>query len=159
MHVAAYLGCDVGAQPTDPAEGIAFAWLGQFPPDMTFVLAIGRDAAAFHDHGGRAEMLFQMGPFGCDVAGVQIDDNSLHLQDMLGAGLPRRCNSAGDHIDRGALTTCPLGEGRELVRRGLIGLDPDVVRPSVVSLALVDEAAHRHEALAIAKDHVQEVSD
>ena len=159
MHVAADLGGNVAAQTADTANVVALGGLGQRPPDMGLALPLGRHAAALHHHGRRAEVALQMGALGGDVAGVEIDHHGLHLQDLGGLGLPGRGHGAGDHVDRRALARGPCGEGRHLLGRGLIRLEPDVVRAAIDALTLVDETADRDQPVAIAEDDLHELGD
>ena len=96
---------------------------------------------------------------GRDVARIEIDDDGLHLQHIGGAGLSLLRDRAGDDIDRRPLALRPRGEGRELVGRGGVGLDPDVVRSAVLALTLVDEATDRDQPLALAEHDVDEDGD
>ena len=100
-----------------------------------------------------------MGALGGDVAGVEIDHHGLHLQDLGGLGLPGCGDGAGDHVDRRALPRGPCREGGHLLGRGLIRLDPDVVRAAIDALALVDETADRDQPVAIAEDDLHELRD
>ena len=159
MHVAADLGGNVTAQTADTTDVVALGRLGQRPPDMGLALALGRHAAALHHHGRRAEMALQMGALGRDVAGVEIDHHGLHPQDLGGLGLPGRGDGAGDHVDRRALPRGPCGEGRHLLGRGLIRLDPDVVRAAIDALALVDETADRDQTVAVSENDLHELRD
>ena len=91
---------------------------------------------AFDDERGRAEVAGDMVQLGRDVARIEIDDDGLHLQHVGGAGLTLLLDRAGDDIDRRPLAVRPRGEGRELVGRGGVGRDPDVVRLAVPALTL-----------------------
>ena len=159
MHVAADLGGDVTAQTAYTANVVALGGLGQRPPDVRFPLPFGCHATALHNHGRRTEVALEMGALGRDIAGVQVDHDGLHLQDFGGLGLPGRGHGAGDHVDRCALTRRPCGEGRHLLRRGLIGIEPDVVRAAINALALVDETADRDQPVAVAEDDLHELGD
>ena len=159
MRVPADLRRDVAAQSGHARNVAALGGLGQLPPDMGLALPLGRNAAAFHHHGGRAEVALEMGPRGGDVAGVEVDDHGLHLLDIGGPGLTGLRDGAGDDIDRRALARGPIREGHHLVGRGRIRLDPDVVRPAVEALTLVDEAADRDQPVGVAEDHLHELRD
>ena len=73
-----------------------------------------------------------------------------------GAGLALLGDGAGDDIERRALAPRPGGEGLQLVEGRGVGLDPDVVGLAVPALPLVDEAADRDQALAVAEHHIEE---
>ena len=75
---------------------------------------------------------------------------------MFGAGLAMLGNGAGDDIDRGTIARRPCREGGEGFGGVPVSCDPGVVRLAAEPLALVDEAADRDEALAVAEDHAQE---
>ena len=96
---------------------------------------------------------------GRDIAGVEIDDDGLHLQHIGGARQALLGDGARDDVDRRALAIGPTGEGGELFARRVIGRDPDVVRSPAAALTLVDEAAERNQPLAPAEDHVEEGGD
>ena len=94
MRVAADLQRDLAAQLAEPGEIRALRGLGQLPPDMELGRALGRAPAALDDQGRSAEVVDEMIELGRDVAGVEIDHEALHLQDVRGAGLarsPRPC--------------------------------------------------------------------
>src|SRR5690606_2924269 len=152
VRVTTDLGGNIAAQTTDARDVFALGRFGQLPPDMSLVLAFRRYAAAFHHHGGGSKMTFEMGAPGGNVASVDIDHHRLHWQDISGRGLSLGGNRAGDDIDGGPLVTGPVGKGRHLVGNRMIGVDPDVVWAAIEPLTLVDEAAHRDQAFAVAKD-------
>ena len=159
MHVATGLGSNVAPQAAHPPDVIAFCGLAELPPDMTLALTLSRDPAAFDNHGGLAEVALQMGTLRGDVAGVDVDDDGLHLQDFRGFGLAGGGNGAGDHVDGGPFPRSPRGEGRHLVRRLGIRLDPSVMRAAVDALTLVDETADRDQPVTIAEDNLHELGD
>ena len=159
MRVAADLRGDVAAQTAQPREVLAFGGLGELPPDMQLLLALGRAAAAFDDQRRRPRCADEVVELGGDVAGVEIDHDRLHLQDVGGLRLALLGDGAGDDIDRSALARTPRWRRWRSSRARRVGVDPDVVRLAVHALALVDEAAHRDQAVAIAEDHVEEDGD
>ena len=121
--------------------------------------ALGRPAAAFDGERRRAEVADEMCELGRNVARVEIDNQGLHLQDLVGACLAVLGDRAGDDIESRTLAPRPGGEGFQLVEGRGVGFDPDVVGFAVPALALVDEAANRDQALAIAEDHIQKYAE
>ena len=61
---------------------------------------------------------------GFDVAGVEIDNHGLHLLNIGGLRLSLFGDGARDGVDGRALAPRPGGEGRELLQRRGVGLDP-----------------------------------
>ncbi len=113
MQVATDLLRDLAAQRSKPRQVVALGRLGEPPPGVQLGGTLGGAAATLDQEGGRAEVLDQMRQLGSDVAGVEIDHHSLHLQDMFGAGLALLGDSAGDDIDGAALARGPVGVGAE----------------------------------------------
>ena len=130
-----------------------------FHQTWCFSAPSGVRPAALDDQRGAAEVPDEMVELGRDVAGVEVDDERLHAQDVGRARLAVLGDGAGDDVDRGALAPGPGGEGRELLGRALVRLDPDVVRLAALALALVDEAADRDQPVAVAEDDVEEGGD
>jgi hypothetical protein len=159
MRIAAHFQRDLAAEPAEAGQVRPFRGLGQLPPDMQLGRALGRGAAALDNQRRSPEVVDEMIALGRDVARVEIDHEALHLQDVGRAGLARLRHRAGDDIDRGTLARGPAREGAELLGRGGVRVDPDVVRPAVLALTLVDEAADRDQAFAVAEDHVDEAPD
>lgn len=80
---------------------------------------------------------------GRDVARVEIDHEALHLKDVRGARLAHFRDRAGDDVDRRALTRGPAREGGEVLGRSGAHVDPDIVRPALLALTLVNKTANR----------------
>ena len=98
---------------------------------MALALAIRRDPAVFDHPGGQAEVTPEMGTFRGNVTAVDIDHHGLHPQHIGGFGLTGCRDRAGDHMDSGAFAPGPIGEGRELARCCGVGVDPDIMRPTL----------------------------
>lgn len=111
MPITADLVGDDAAHGAEPCQILAVGRLGNPPPDMQLGGIFGGAAAAFHQQRGRAQVLLQVRQLGGDVTCVEIDDDGLHLLDVLGAGLAVLGDNAGDDID-----------GRALARRSYLGV-------------------------------------
>jgi hypothetical protein len=159
MGVAANLDGDVAAQTTELCKVIALCGFVELPPHMQLGGAFGGAAAAFHHQSRIAKVLNQVIELGADVACVEIDNDGLHLTNVGSFGLTALGNGAGDDIDRRALARSPRRKRDHLVGHGSVSRNPDVVGLAVEALALVDEAPHRHKALAIAEDHIEKRGD
>src|SRR6056297_2587159 len=159
MRVAADPRRDLAAQAADLVEIRALGRFGQPPPDMELVAPLGRAPAALDDECRPAEMMAQMRELGGNVAGVEIHDHGLHLHDIGGARLALFAHGAGDDVDGGALPPGPARKGGHPLRRGAVRRDPDVVRPSVEALPLVDKPTNGDQPVAVAEDDVEERRD
>ena len=126
---------------------------------MELVRARSGASAAFYDERWSSKVRNQVTELGPDITCIKINEDGLHLQHFGCAGLSLLCDSAGDHIHGGALAPRPLGEGRELVERGGVCVDPDIVGLAIPALALVDKATDGDHALAIAEHDVEESAD
>ena len=126
---------------------------------MQLVETVGRAAAAFDEQGRFAQMPDEVVELGDDVARIEIDQNRLHLQDVGGLGLAGLRNRSRHHIEGSALSCRPAGKGDGFFQQAVVDLDPGIVGTTVNPLALVDETAQRHPAIAIGEDDVEKDGD
>ena len=146
-------------QLAEPGQVLALGRFCQLPPQVQLGLPILGDPAALDDQRRRAEVADQVVALGGDVALVEIDDQRLHLPDMLGAGLAVVSDRAGDHIDRTADRSGGLCRGGHDLGRPRVCRDPAQVVRRPRRHALLGQAAQRDQAVAPGKDHVDKQRD
>ncbi|GEK69094.1 hypothetical protein PDE01_26140 [Paracoccus denitrificans] len=157
--VTADLAGDLGAQAAKTGDIVALGRFGQLPPQMQLLLSGLRDAAALDGQRRRAEMADQMRPLVRDIALVEIDDQCLHLDDMLGAGFATLRHRAGDDIDGSADGRGYLGTARDGRGRTPIGRQPAQITRRRRHNTLFRQAAQRDQTVTPRVDDIEKQRD
>ena len=152
-RIAAHFGGDGVTQATNAGDIVTLGRLGQPPIEMALALPLWRNAAGGHFQGGNTEVLDEMVPLGSNVAVINVDQNHLGLDHILGLGFTRRTDSTRNHEQCHATGRCPIRLQTKLAGEfSICGDERRVWR--LVGTALFGQCTHRNPAVAIAEHHI-----
>ena len=115
-RIASRLGRDHRAQLADRCDVGTDRGFGQFPIEVQPLLSLLGDPARDDLEGRLPEMLGKMITFGADVAVVEVDEDSLHRDDVVGFRLARARHRAGNDVEGQAILRHSLRLGHQLRR-------------------------------------------